>query len=87
MEKMKPPTGTSEAVCSAFEMMFDNDWKKNVKMINHSEKAIDSGYILAPYKTICTHVEISGTKRIRQVSRWYLLKYWIYKNFKIDLGL
>lgn len=56
----------------------------------NSSNIQEPGIKCLPFKSICMHAIISdrnGTRRIRQVSRWYLLKYWLYKTFKIDLGL
>lgn len=47
-------------------------------------RAGKQGYVLLPYKIITTHVIISdqkGTRRYRQVSRWYLFKLWLYRLF------
>lgn len=40
------------------------------------------GIVYMPYKPLVTHVLISdadGTRRIRQVSRWFLFKLWLQK--------
>ena len=45
-----------------------------------------SGVVYMPYKTICTHVlisDVTGTRKYRQVSYWYLFKLWLYKMTKI----
>ncbi len=42
----------------------------------------DAGLIWAPYVSVCTYNVISdkdGTRKIRQVSRWFLLKLWFKK--------
>lgn len=46
----------------------------------------EAGIVYAPYIPICTHVIVSdktGTHKYRQVSRYTLLKLWLYKKTKI----
>lgn len=49
------------------------DWSKN-----------NPGLVWVPYIPVCTHTSITGpegTKRIRNVSRWFLFKLWVIKTF------
>ena len=60
----------------------------DIKTISIEEaKEGNPGYVFVPYIIVSTHAEISdknGTRRIRQVTRWSLVKLWIYgRIFKI----
>ncbi len=48
------------------------------------------GIVWMPYTTICTHVSVwdgKGLRRTRQVSRWFLFKLWMNRNFKTKFKL
>ena len=66
---------------STFKITGDSE---DIKYLTKDEiKEGKHGYILVPWKSITTHVEIwdenGKIKRIRQISYWGLFKLWLHK--------
>jgi hypothetical protein len=74
---MKSNSYSKKLIDSSYYQEIKITGDKPVNLTDEEFKAGKPGYVYMPYKLICTHTEITdanGTRRYRNVSRWFLFK-------------